>query len=415
MLDISKLKICYLAGTLGQGGAERQLYYAIQALRRSGSSVQVLSLERNGFWKQPIEELGVPVTWLGPFRSRLKRICAIVKHLRKEPPDILQAQHFYTNAYASISSLFMNCRSIGALRSNGHFDVTQSGRVGGRINLRFPRLLAANSQSSIQYAIRRGVPRSRLFFLPNVVDTARFKSVAPASDTTCSNSTNAAQRVTLLTVGRLTREKRFDRFIALLHQLRTGCGLDVGGRIVGPTRADQELRSDLERQAAALDLRSDTLQFLGSKTEMSSIYQQATVFVLTSDHEGTPNVLLEAMASGLPVVATSVGGIPEIVQHGRTGLLVDQHNPGELINATRQLIENPNLRLELGTQARSYVEESHSVRRLPAYLAGLYDRALANRPRAQGAENRGYATTEGITSSPILRFALRSNDHERIV
>src|ERR1051326_8617602 len=99
MLDLSKLKICYLAGTLGQGGAERQLFYAIQALRQSGAAVQILSLDRGGFWEDPIKELGVSVTWVGQDRSRFKRICRIVKHLKKEPADILQSQHFYTNAY----------------------------------------------------------------------------------------------------------------------------------------------------------------------------------------------------------------------------------------------------------------------------------------------------------------------------
>ena len=74
MLDLSKLKICYLAGTLGQGGAERQLFYAIQALRRCGTSVRVLSLDHGGFWEAPIEQLGANVTCVGQARSRLKRV-----------------------------------------------------------------------------------------------------------------------------------------------------------------------------------------------------------------------------------------------------------------------------------------------------------------------------------------------------
>jgi glycosyltransferase involved in cell wall biosynthesis len=406
MLELSKLKISYLAGTLGQGGAERQLFHAVQALRGGGASVQVLSLERDGFWKKPMEELGVPVTWLGPSRSRLKRVCALVKQLKDQPPDILQSQHFYTNAYTSVSSFFLNCRAIGALRSNGQFDVSQCGRVGGRINLHLPKLLAANSRSSIRYAIRRGVPASRLFFLPNVVDTERFKPAVPDSH----------KPITLLTVGRLSREKRFDRFISLVHQLRTRCGLDVRGCIVGSNREGQDLRCALERQAMELNLRSDVLQFLGAKADMASIYKEAALFVLTSEHEGTPNVLLEAMASGLPVLATNVGGVPEIVQHGWTGFLVNEHNTSELMPAARQLIENPKLRLELGTRARSYVDETHSVQRLPAYLAALYASALEHRARPEPEEARKYARAKRIGSSPMLNFIFRrSNDHERIV
>jgi len=373
MLDLSKLKICYIAGTLGQGGAERQLFYAVQALRSSGAAVRVLSVERGGFWERPIEQLGAAVTCVGHARSRIKRVCRIVKALKSEPADILQSQHFYTNAYASLSAWVHNCKAIGAIRSNGQFDLSQCGKIGGRINLHLPSLLAANSRSSIRYAIQHGIASSRLFFLPNVVDTDGFRPVHRGT----------RGPITLLTAGRLTREKRFDRFISLVHQLRNHCGLDVRGLIVGPTRADQDLRPDLERQAASLGLRSDALRFLGSIPDMASIYQQATIFVLTSEHEGTPNVLLEAMAAGLPVVATRVGGVPEIVNHGRTGLLVPQEDAGELFNAILELARNSSVALEMGARARAYVEETHSVHQLPANLAELYDLALGIRQHPQ--------------------------------
>jgi glycosyltransferase involved in cell wall biosynthesis len=377
MLDLSKLKICYLAGTLGQGGAERQLFYAVQALRRCGAAVRVLSLDQGAFWEAPIEQLGANVTCVGQARSRLKRICRIVKTLKSEPTDILQSQHFYTNAYVSLSAWLHNCKSIGAMRSNGQFDVGQCGRLGGRINLHLPKILAANSRSSIQYAIKHGVASSRLFFLPNVVDTDQFKPAA----------TVAERPITLLAVGRLTREKRFDRFISLIHRLRCNCGLDVHGWIVGPTRSDQDLRPALERQAAELGLRSDTLRFLGRIPDMSSTYQQATIFVLTSEHEGTPNVLLEAMATGLPVVATRVGGVPEIVQHGRTGFLVSESDTDALTNAIVELVRNPNRAKEMGTRARAHVEETHSVHQLHAHLAELYDAALGVVQRPQSDPN----------------------------
>jgi len=313
MFDLPKLKVCYVAGTLGQGGAERQLFYAIQALRKNGADVRVLSLDCGGFWEAPIRQLGARVTCMGQVRSRLKRVFRILKELKNEPPDILQSQHFYTNAYASLSARFLRCKAIGALRSNGFFDLSQCGRIGGRINLHLPKVLAANSQSSIQHAISHRVPRSRLFFLPNVVDTDRFKPATIAH----------GGPITLLAVGRLTREKRFDRFIWLLHQLRNNRGLDVRGWIVGPTRSDQDLRhigTASCRPRASLR----RTPFPRKYSDMHSLYQQASIFVLTSEHEGTPNVLLEAMATGLPVVATPVGGVPEIVQHGRTGFLASK-------------------------------------------------------------------------------------------
>src|SRR5215468_4676354 len=104
MSELSQRRICYLAGTLGQGGAERQLFYAVQALRQNGAGVRVLSLEAGGFWETPIKDLGVPVTCVGEGGSRFKRVMRIVKLLREEPADILQSQHFYANAYAAVAA-----------------------------------------------------------------------------------------------------------------------------------------------------------------------------------------------------------------------------------------------------------------------------------------------------------------------
>jgi glycosyltransferase involved in cell wall biosynthesis len=116
---------------------------------------------------------------------------------------------------------------------------------------------------------------------------------------------------------------------------------------------------------------------------MSSIYQQSTIFVLTSEHEGTPNVLLEAMASGLPVVATRVGGVPEIVQHGCTGFLAAKDEINELTSAILALARNPQLAIEMGARARAYIEQTHSVHQLPAHLADLYDLASGIRQGTQ--------------------------------
>lgn len=374
MRHLRSLKICYLAGTLGQGGAERQLFYALRALRLNGATPRVLCLDQGAFWEEPIKQLGVAVTWLGQHRSRLKRLCRIVKELKQDPPDIFQSQHFYTNAYVRLAALPFHCAAIGALRSNGVFDLRESGRIGGQLNLRLPKILVANSESAIRYARSRGLSQSRLFFLSNVVDTERFKP----------GPCGFANPTTLLAVGRLTREKRFDRFLSILHSLRQEHGLNVRGLIVGATRGDQDLRPQLEQQAEALGLLPDGVEFRGSIADMPSIYQQAAVCVLTSDHEGTPNVLLEAMACGLPVVATKVGGVPEIVQHGVTGFLLPPENVAGQVSAIFDLVRKPELRIEMGNRARASVQSTHSVDGLAGRLNALYHFA-----RCKSLENLG--------------------------
>ena len=359
------LRICFLAGTLEHGGAERQLFYMLQALCQRGIVPRLLCFDRGEFWEDPIRSLGVPVTWVGQRQSRLARLVRVLRELRSDPPDLLQSQHFFANAYVSLAALFLKVTAIGAMRNEGAAEMRENGPIGGRLNLRLPRTIAANSRLAIREATARGVLPSRLYFLPNVVDTQRFKPAdAPG-----------ARPLTLLAVGRVAEQKRFDRFIAALGRLRSEQNVKVQGWIVGPPQ-DQRLRIELEDQARGLGLLPGGLQFLGGVSDMVPLYQQADLCVLTSDFEGTPNVLLEAMASGLPVVATKVGGVPDIVEHGKTGLLLEREDRNGLVAALAELIRDFPRRKEMGRCAREYVEKGHSLARLPAYLEGLYARAL---------------------------------------
>lgn len=375
MRNLSNLKVCFLAGTLGQGGAERQFFHILQSLCQAGVSTRLLTLTQGEFWEQPIKSLGVPITWVGDSPSRIRRLFRVLGEARNDLPDVLQSQHFYTNACACLVARMLRVSGIGAMRNNGRSEVIASGPILGRLNLRMPDTLAANSRSAIEYALAHGVPASRLHLLPNVVDTDWFKPL-----TSISNGPP-----TLIAVGRLVKQKRMDRFISLVSRLRTECGLDARGLIVGSGREHEDLQPQLEEQAEQLGLLPDILQFRGAVSDMRPVYHEAAVCVLTSDFEGTPNVLLEAMASGLPVVATRVGGVPGIVRHGQTGFL---HEPDDLEGMTAslaELVRNPVLRMEMGARARTHVEENHSLERLPVYLNGLYQLAV---PARRYAPNR---------------------------
>ncbi len=361
--DLSRLKICLLAGTLGQGGAERQLFYILQTLRRCGAAPRLLCLGQREFWEDPIKKLGVPITPVGAAPSRLKRLFRIVAELRKDPPAIFQSQHFYTNFYVAAAARWVRSREIGAMRNDGISGQQDGGRLAGWLNLRPPRLLAANSRAAIRYAAAKGVRPDRLYFLENVVDTQSWKPTPRLQK----------GHIQLITVGRLIELKRLDRFLTALAQLRKATNREVRGTIVGVG----PLKERLQKQAEILGLLPSAVQFRAGVAEMAPLYQEADICVLTSDHEGTPNALLEAMASGLPVVATRVGGVPDIVHHGRVGLLVDAGDEENLCMALETLISNAQLRMQLGRNARAYVENNHSLHGLPAKLIELYRLALS--------------------------------------
>lgn len=361
MRTLSGLKVCFVAGTLGNGGAERQLFYILQALCRKGATPHLFAMDRGEFWEVRIKNLGVSVTYVGERGSRLARLLRLMKEMRKCRPDVLQSQHFYTNAYVALAAWFWGLTGIGAMRNNGRSEVNDTGGIGGWLSLHCPRMIAANSQVAIRYAIDCGIPASRLFFLPNVVDTEWFKPLAVSGE----------EPIALLAAGRLVKQKRLDRFISILHRLRTDFHLNVKGLIAG-----NGWPNELQNQARQLGLFPDGVQFLGSVADIRSVYRRSAVCVLTSDHEGTPNVLLEAMACGLPVVSTNVGGVPDLVRHGETGFLCEPENLDGLVASLSELVRNRVLRNEMGKRARTFVERNHSLERLPAYLDNLYQLAV---------------------------------------
>ena len=362
MFEPEKLKVCFLAGTLGRGGAERQLIYMLRALKSVGVSTRVMSLTKGEALEEEILSLGIDIQHVCENHDpRARKLLRIVQSLRRSPVDILQGVHFYTNLYAAAAARLTRSKDIGAIRSNLSFDLQSSGRW-GRLQLNTPRHLVTNSEPSQKLAIANGISPERIHLVPNVVSVD--------SETRNGNSNGS---VRILFVGRLTEEKRADRFLRVVSKVvNEAPQLKVKATIAG----DGPLRPSLATLAQTLGLNNDKLQMLGEREDMRSIYQQADFLILTSDMEGTPNVLLEAMAHGIPVLATRVGGIPEIVGPDR-GLLVEPGDEEGLAQGALRLACDPAFRRVLGRSGHDYVSRFHSFRTLPDRLLGIYREVLA--------------------------------------
>lgn len=361
--DLASLKVCLLAGTLGQGGAERQLFYMAQALKGAGCNVRVLSLTQGEMWEARLRDIGVPVTWVGQEKSRASRLRAIVAELRRDKPHILQSAHFYTNFYAAPAGRLAGVSDIGAIRSDAFSESRVHGKAAGILCMKLPRLLAVNSQVALRNAQTLGVPARRLHFLPNVIDSAHF------SPCFCDKG----EKLHLVAVGRLSEEKRFDRFLRVVARLQAQ-KVPVRATLVG----DGAVRKSLESLAQELKI-SDIVDFPGNISDPRPYFQAAQVVMLTSVFEGTPNVLLEAQACGLPVVATNVGGVRDVVREGETGLLVSSSDEAEMVAQLARAVEtlqDASRRAKMGATARRFIEENYAAPRLPQFLSELYARAL---------------------------------------
>jgi glycosyltransferase involved in cell wall biosynthesis len=356
---LAGLRVGILAGHLELGGAERQLYYIARALQGAGADAHIYCLTRGEYWEERIRQLGVPVTWVGRHTSRLLRLAEIVRVVKANRPDILQSIHFYTNLYVVGAARLLRIPELGAVRSNALGEVGAHGRLLGPLSLRAPRVLVANSHRGIENAARLGLPRERIRILRNVVDTALFRPQPHPNGT-----------VRLLSVGVRTA-KRVDRFLSILARVRERARTPVEGVIIGDGPTVPALRD----QARALNLLTGGVRFVGEVPVTAADYGRAEILVLTSNREGTPNVILEAMACSLPVVATVVGDVPELVTSD-TGFMRPQEDEAGLVDDIVALVDDEPLRRRMGTRARQLVEDSYALDRLPGALADLYGHVL---------------------------------------
>ena len=354
------MKVCFLAGTLERGGAEKQLLYMLKTLKAGGITCRVLCLTKGESYEREIESLGIAVEWVGETQNRGSRLLKIIKSLRKESADILQSSHFYTNLYVGVAGRILGIPSIGAIRNNLTSEINAHKSL-GKWQIVTPQHLIANSALACSRAIEQGIASKKIDFVRNAVEVkSGFEENLSAEDLPLK----------ILFVGRLDKQKRPELFIKLAAALvRNLPELPIQFQIVG----DGPLRRQLEKLAEDYNLTSDRLSFLGIRTDMDKIYRQAHGLVMTSEFEGTPNVLLEAMAYKLPIVAMKVDGVTEVVNESRA-ILVESNDEKGLIKAATEMILNSNLRKDLADAGFDYVKNNHSLESLQKQLINIYSK-----------------------------------------
>lgn len=250
-----------------------------------------------------------------------------------------------------------------------------------RVAAPMPRWLAhlahfviAVSQAAAEKARQAGVPKERLAVIRSVVDAENFCPPPQARQWARQRWELPESAFVVTGVGRMVTGKGFEQLleaIALVPPDERPYLLLAG---------DGPLRASLEQEAARWRI-SNWVRFLGFQSDVRPVLWAADVLAHVPTHfpEGTPNAILEAMAAGLPVLATPVGGISEIVWHGETGWLVPPSDASALAEALRHLRADPLLRRRLGETAQAFVREHHSVGALAERIGQVYATLLGRR------------------------------------
>jgi glycosyltransferase involved in cell wall biosynthesis len=244
-----------------------------------------------------------------------------------------------------------------------------------RWSLRSAHRVVTVCQDFIPQLVSRGVDRARVSILHNSV---RPIEPVPEEEVNSLRASFgiASGEIVMLAIGRFSSEKGHPDLLEALARLRRGApGLAWKLILVG-TGPDQLL---LERLVADRGLTGRVI-FAGFHSNVAPFYALAGIFVLPSLSEGSPNVLLEAMAARLPVAATRVGGVPEIVSHGQTAMVVPARDPRAMAEALEALCTDPALRERLAAAAFERAVHDFSPGRYLRNLVGVYSETLGLQP-----------------------------------
>ena len=336
-----------MIGQLGLGGTEKQVVLLARGLSDRGIDTRVLTMFEGGPREQALRDVGVPLCHLGFSRlhpgagvaGNLAAFARLVRLLRREQPDVLHSflLHSYLTAapaarLARVPVLVAGRRSLGDFKQDRRMVLRLE-----RLATRGTDLLIANARAVAEDTRERErVPAEKISVVYNGLPDDAFTARPPARIDT--------GHPVLLCVANLKAYKGHQYLLQAAARLRAGgrpCTLVLAG--------DGGERPALERQARELNL---DVRFLGACTDVGPLFTRADVVVLPSLHEGMSNAVMEAMAAGRPVVATAVGGTPELLR-GR-GILVPPGDPAALASAIGALLADPGRRASLGAVARCW-------------------------------------------------------------
>ncbi|HKV49607.1 MAG TPA: glycosyltransferase [Gemmatimonadaceae bacterium] len=366
-------RIAFVAGTLGQGGAEKQLVYMARALRSAGVDVCVYCLTRGEYYEEALADAGIMPVWIGRSAAPPLRVLALRRELKQFRPHIVQSAHFYTNLYVRLAAPAAGAIDIGAARNDVIHEVLYNGRWGQWL-VRAPSALIVNSYAAQRNTSAYGARAGSVHVLPNVIDLAAFDAAAAAAA-----PRRSGEDVIVAGVGTFIRPKRFDRFLHVLARARERGAL-VRGLLVGDGRD----RAALEAQARELGLTPDGVEFAGRRNDIPAVLRGADLLMLTSEHEGFPNVILEAMAASRAVISTAAGDADAIIAEGVTGFVVPLDAEDALVDHLCALAASRDVRESMGRAGRARVEAQYSVDGLASRLLSLH-RTIAAHARHAAA------------------------------
>lgn len=345
-------RILYIIGQLGEGGSERQLLYLLRELDRRcyPSDVLVWNYFPDDRYVEEIRSLGVPIHGFHPEASGIAKLHGVRRLAQSLGAEVIHSFSFFTNFFAYWAALGTRAIALGSLR--GDFDDLKkdTGLWKGLLSAGWPAHHISNSVLSAEKARRSGniFSPKHIHVVPNGIDLERF----------CATNENGIVKASIVGIGSLLPGKRWDRLLKILSEVKRR-GIECRLRIAG----DGPERGRLEKLAQDIGIR-ESVEFIGAALDVRGLLEKSRFLVHTSDAEGCPNVVMEAMACGRPVIATDAGDIPLLVEEGMNGFVIRHGDETSFAERMVRMLTDDELCCRMGRAARKKAEKEFGMRAL---------------------------------------------------
>lgn len=354
------LRICHVSVGLRTGGLERLLVDFARYHDPSRFQLLFVALDRLGRPAEEIRELGCEVVALPDFGRSWKQFLALRSLFRDRQIDVVHTHNAHPHFWGTWSAWWGGVPVIINTRHGQRFGQSLSGRSKFWLAGQFVNRIVTVSQDAARLCLSEDwLTSKRVSTIWNGIDPHKFQYAGPVEEPRC------------ISVARLSAEKDFStllRAVAMARETIPGLKLSLVG--------DGAERAGLESLVKELQLQ-DSVEFLGERSDIPQLLGKSGFFVSSSLTEGISLTLLEAMAVGLPVLATAVGGNPEIIVEGETGHLVPSRDPARFAQGICEMWQKRSHWKQMGLAGRRRVEEHFDVREMVRNYEAEYLRDLA--------------------------------------
>ena len=383
-----RIRLVTFVNGFAMGGTERQVVNLSRAIDRTKFDIHLACFKSWGHYLEEIEACRVPI-WEYPINSlhnhrTLWKQWSFARDLRRHRIQIVHTFNFYPNIFALPAARMARVPHIVAsIRDLGIYQTPMQKRV-QRMACRLADCIVVNAEAVKRWLVDEGYQRKKIVVIRNGVDLSRFEKKGDGSRIRQELGVPAGAPIVAV-ISRIHELKGLDDFLeaaALIADRHPEVRfLIVGGRMTakgGVAVEDDSPLGSLARLARRLGIAHRVL-FTGFRLDVPDLLQEVAVSVLPSMSEGLSNFLLESMASAVPVVTTRVGGSPEAVDDGTTGILVPTRDPSAIARAIDALLTDPGLARRMGQAGHRRIVEHFSLEGMARATERLYRSLVARR------------------------------------